>query len=40
MKACKLLKKGCIGYWCYAPKVEEEEVKIEEIPMMCDGDHS
>ena len=31
----KLLKKGCIEYWCYAMEVKDEEVKIENIHTAC-----
>ena len=27
MKACEMLRKGCVGYWCYASEVKEEEVR-------------
>ena len=34
MKASKLLRKECVGNWCYAMKVKEE-VKVENIPVVC-----
>jgi len=36
MKACKMLRKGCVGYWCYALEVKEEEVRVENIPVVCE----
>jgi len=35
MKARKMLRKGCVGYWCYALEVKEE-VKEEDIPVVCE----
>ena len=32
----KLLRNGCIGYWCCALEVKEEETNIENIPMVCE----
>jgi len=36
MKACRMLRKGCVGYWCYALKVKEGEVKVEDIAVVCE----
>lgn len=36
VKACKLLKKGCEGYWCCALEVKEEEMKIKGKRMICE----
>ena len=36
MKTCKMLTKGCIGYWCYALKVQGDEVRVENIPVVCE----
>ena len=36
MKASKLLRQWCIGYLCYATEVKEEEVKIENISVVCE----
>jgi len=36
MKACKMLRKGCVGYWCYALEVKEDEVRVEDIPIVCE----
>jgi len=36
MKASKMIRRGCIGYLCYATKVKEEEMKIENIPTVCE----
>jgi len=35
MKPCKMLRKGCVGYWCYAPEVKEE-VRVEDTPIVCE----
>jgi len=34
--AYKLLKKRCMGYWCYGMEVKEKEVKLEDIPIVCE----
>ena len=34
VKARKLLRQGCVGYLCYAMEVKEEEMKIEDIPVV------
>ena len=34
MKVRKSLRQGCIGYLCYAVEVKEEEMKIEDIPVV------
>ena len=31
-----MLRKGCVGYWCYALEVKEEEVRVENIPVVCE----
>jgi len=36
MKAGRMLRKGCVGYWCYALEVKEEEVRVEDIPVVCE----
>jgi len=36
MKACKMLRKGCVGCWCYPLEVREEEVKVEDILVVCE----
>jgi len=36
MKACKMLRKGCVGYWCYALEVRDNEVRVEDIHVVCD----
>ena len=36
IKACKLLKQGCVRCWCYALEVKEEEIKLEDIPIVCE----
>jgi len=36
MKACKMLRKGWVGYLCYALEVREEEVRVEDIPIVCE----
>jgi len=36
MKACKMLRKGCVGYWCYALEVHDDEVRVEDIPVVCE----
>ena len=36
IRASKMLRQGCIGYLCYATKVKEEEIKIEDIPIICE----
>jgi len=30
-----MLRKGCVGYWCYALKVHDDEVRVEDIPVVC-----
>jgi len=34
-----MLTKGCIGYWCYALKVQGDEVRVEDIPVVCEFPH-
>jgi len=36
MKVRTLLRQGCIRYLCYATGVKEEEMKIEDIPVICE----
>ena len=36
MKACKMLRKGCVGYWCYTLEVKDDEVRVEDIPIVCE----
>ena len=36
MMASKLLRQGCIGYLCYATEVKDEDIKIENIPIVCE----
>jgi len=36
MKVCKMLRKGCVGYWCYALEVKKEEVRVEDILVACE----
>lgn len=36
MKSTKLCKKDCIGYRCYAMKVEDEEFELSSIPVLHD----
>jgi len=34
MNACNMLRKGCVGYWCYVLEVKEEEVRVEDIHVL------
>jgi len=34
MKASEMLRQGCIGYLCYGTEIKEEEIKIEDIPVI------
>ena len=36
MEASKLLRQGCIWYLCYATEVKKEEIKTEDIPVVCE----
>jgi len=36
MKACKMLRKGRVGYWCYALEVQDDEIRVEDIPVVCE----
>ena len=36
VKVCMMLRKGCVVYWCYILEVKEEEMKIEDIPVVCE----
>ena len=36
MKACKMLRRECVGYWCYRLEVKEEEIKVEDLPVVCE----
>jgi len=36
MRARKLPRQGYIGYLCYATKVKEEEMEIENILVVCE----
>ena len=36
MKACKMLRKECVGYWCYALEVKDDEVRVGDIPIVCE----
>jgi len=36
VKACKMLRKGSIDYWSYALEINNEEIKIEDISMVCE----
>jgi len=36
VKASKLLRQGCIEYLSYDTEVKEEEMKIEDIPVVCE----
>jgi len=36
VKASKMLRQGCIGYLCYATEIKEEEIKIENIHVVCE----
>jgi len=31
-----MLRKGHVGYWCYALEVTEEEVRVEDILVACE----
>ena len=34
MKAAKLIKDGCVGYWCYILHEDKEISKVNDIPMV------
>jgi len=34
VKLDKLLNEGCLRYMCYATDVNEEEIKIENVPVV------
>ena len=34
VRAARLLKDGCVGYWCFLYKREKEEVSISSIPVV------
>jgi len=36
IRASKMLRQGCIGYLCYATEIKEKEIKIEDIPAICE----
>ena len=36
VKESKLLRQGCVGYWCYEIEGKKEEVKIKKHPVVCD----
>jgi len=36
MKVGKLLRQGCIRYLCYATEVQEDEMKIENLLVVCE----
>ena len=31
-----MLRKGCVGYSCYALEVQDNEVRVEDIPVVCE----
>ena len=34
MKAAKLIKDGCVGYWCYILQEDKEVPKVSDIPVV------
>jgi len=34
LKAYKMLRKGFVGYWCYALEVKDDEVRVGDIPIV------
>ena len=38
MKASKLLRQGCMGYWCYAMDTQVKGEEAENIPVVCEFD--
>jgi len=31
-----MLRRECVGYWCYTLEVKEEEIKVEDLPVVCE----